>query len=519
MDDAGTPETKKLQLSARSRLLLLLLFGLLYLLTFSILITRLRSAADSIVYGTAALSAVPAIWAGWMLARRSSGSLRIRWMLVVASMLVWSLGMVQAFLLGFHTPTTYHWPLRNSFGYGAIALALRLLAICFPSAEQRSVAIRIVDASLTGLICCLAIVNLYLPLGSTSLILTPRLEFLVPHFFEYMTAAKLFVAAAAYIVLFGPSSPREYQFDWLLSIFSWTEVACYFLVDCVAYEYLHMGPTSPFDALGGVPYFLFAILAFSRKPLDRAPANLTIKRRYILHGAMPLFLVLAIVILSMRLATVHILAAFLIVGCAVVLSGLRIAITQGQYMEERDEFSELTLRDPLTQIENRRSFDTCLDQEWNRAFRNGDRLSLLFLDVDHFKALNDTYGHQQGDECLKAVASCIRTMLTRRIDRVYRYGGEEFAVILPLTGRDKAMMVAERIRDAVASTKLSGMACTISIGVAEYVPFGDITSIHFLIRAADTALYRAKHSGRNRVEFMETSHEIAELQQTFEQLP
>ncbi len=490
---------KKLQFLAPYRLLLLFLSGFLYLLTFSILVTESRGAADAIAYGAAALSGIPAIWAGLMLARGSSGSLRVRWILVLVSMAVWDLSMVQAFVLVLHLPISYHWPMENTFGYAAVALALRLLAICFPSAEQRSVVIRIIDASLTGLICCLAIVNLYLPVGSTSLVLTPRLVFLVPHFFEYMTASKLFVALAAYIVLLGSSSPQEYRFGWLLSAFSWTEAVCYFLVNCVGFEYLHMGEISPFDALSGLPCFLFALLAFANKPLDRTPSNRTIKSRYILHGAMPLFLVLAIVILSIRLATVHMLTAFFLVGCVVVLSGLRIAISQSQYMEERDTFSELTMHDQLTQIENRRSFDLCLDREWNRAVRNGDMLSLLLLDIDHFKAINDTYGHQQGDECLKEIANCIRTTLIRRIDRVYRDGGEEFAVILPLTGRDSAMMVAERIRGAVAATKFPSMTCTVSIGVAEYAPPDGVTSIPYLIRAADLALYRAKRSGRNRV--------------------
>jgi len=167
------------------------------------------------------------------------------------------------------------------------------------------------------------------------------------------------------------------------------------------------------------------------------------------------------------------------------------------------DLQRLARRDALTGLENRGAFDEVLSQEWANTQRTGRPLSLLFIDIDHFKSYNDHYGHQSGDRALKAVACCISACVARPSDHVARYGGEEFVVILPETAVDGAAMVAEKIRQGirdmhVAHVKSRFGYVTVSIGVSSSahpaVHGGDA-----LIRVADLAVYEAKSLGRNRV--------------------
>jgi len=163
----------------------------------------------------------------------------------------------------------------------------------------------------------------------------------------------------------------------------------------------------------------------------------------------------------------------------------------------------LAVRDGLTGLANRRSFDERLEADWLHSLREQCPMALLLLDVDHFKLYNDTYGHQKGDSCLKAVADAMASQVFRPTDLAARYGGEEFAVIMATTGLDGALHVAERIRDMVIELGLAHCGSdfgqvTVSIGVAAMTPTEELRS-EDLVAAADSALYRAKHAGRNRV--------------------
>lgn len=160
--------------------------------------------------------------------------------------------------------------------------------------------------------------------------------------------------------------------------------------------------------------------------------------------------------------------------------------------------------DGLTGLANRRRFDECLVHEWRRAERARLPVSLLMIDVDHFKSFNDAAGHQAGDECLRQIASALSGEVLRPGDQAARFGGEEFAVILPNTELNGALVVAERILSAVASLALphpdpsKGPVVTLSIGAAEGHP-SRRRSPESLIREADLALYQAKQQGRARV--------------------
>lgn len=171
--------------------------------------------------------------------------------------------------------------------------------------------------------------------------------------------------------------------------------------------------------------------------------------------------------------------------------------------EAQSALQDLAAKDGLTGIANRRSFDQALATEWQRAMRETHPLTLLMVDVDHFKHYNDTYGHLAGDECLKRIASAMANTPLRAYDLVARYGGEEFAIILPEVTAAGAQAVAERIRAAVEhlgipdTTSEAGVV-TISIGAATANALIGSTPTQ-LVAAADAALYQAKHAGRNRV--------------------
>jgi diguanylate cyclase (GGDEF)-like protein len=160
--------------------------------------------------------------------------------------------------------------------------------------------------------------------------------------------------------------------------------------------------------------------------------------------------------------------------------------------------------DGLTEIPNRRYFDEHFAEEWSRALRTQSVLSLIICDIDYFKDFNDHYGHLMGDDCLKAVASTLDLHARRAGDAVTRFGGEEFAIILPGIGLQEACLLAEQMREAVlalgimhAASKVSERV-TISMGVACTIPSQEALAEE-LLRHADEALYRAKHRGRNQV--------------------
>ena len=165
---------------------------------------------------------------------------------------------------------------------------------------------------------------------------------------------------------------------------------------------------------------------------------------------------------------------------------------------------KISTTDPLTGAANRRQFDDALDLEWRRAARARTPVTLMMIDIDSFKAYNDTYGHQSGDECLRQVAAVLQQRFHRAGDLVARYGGEEFAVLLAGVAREHVAPIAESLRAGVESSAIehrasaSGDKVTISIGVATLVPERDAEA-EVLIRAADEALYEAKRLGRNRV--------------------
>ena len=171
----------------------------------------------------------------------------------------------------------------------------------------------------------------------------------------------------------------------------------------------------------------------------------------------------------------------------------------------RDILENLSSRDGLTGIANRRRFDEFFEQEWWRAKRKKTQLSLILMDIDHFKQYNDNYGHLAGDDCLKQIALTLDNQLKRPTDLVARYGGEEFVCILPDTDNKGALQIAKQFMKSISDLKIphsySNAAdhVTISLGVATITPSNSSLSKEELIKVADKNLYEAKANGRNQV--------------------
>ncbi len=168
----------------------------------------------------------------------------------------------------------------------------------------------------------------------------------------------------------------------------------------------------------------------------------------------------------------------------------------GRRAQAEDKLEELATTDALTGLKNRRKFDATIDAEWRRATRQRTPLALLMIDADHFKAYNDTFGHQAGDQVLVGVAICISDSVHRAGDCAARYGGEEFAVLLPGLAPSEALAVAEKIRLKVELWSDEPQGTTVSIGIASMMP-GATADWSELVGAADKALYAAKAQGRN----------------------
>jgi diguanylate cyclase (GGDEF)-like protein len=188
-----------------------------------------------------------------------------------------------------------------------------------------------------------------------------------------------------------------------------------------------------------------------------------------------------------------------------IRAGVRIVHLQKALLESNRRLEELSLTDGLTSLRNRRAFDERLEDAFEQARRYERPLSLILIDVDHFKPVNDAFGHDTGDAVLKGVAELIADS-TRQADFVARIGGEEFGVLLPETPLFEAMQVAEKIRARIAATPVATLNTTVSLGVANAL-HSNARNTSELFHAADQALYRAKANGRNRTE-MERRREL-----------
>jgi len=195
---------------------------------------------------------------------------------------------------------------------------------------------------------------------------------------------------------------------------------------------------------------------------------------------------------AQRIGAVVLALSLFVLGSAIVL-----AREISRRADAESKLEEMATTDALTGLRNRRKFDQVIDMEWRRAMRQKTQVALLMIDADHFKAYNDTFGHQAGDQVLVGIAICISDSVRRAGDCAARYGGEEFAVLLPNISAADAFKIAETIRAKVLGWSDGGAGSTVSCGVASFAPTAGM-DWSMLVAAADKALYAAKAGGRNQ---------------------
>lgn len=449
--------------------------------------------SDPVAVGTLACETLAALIAalacGWR-AQRRGGRERLAWMEIAAAMFFWSMGVGWQ-LLGALTAS-------DAVGTGAISMLLFVLygvplVFMLASPDGDPWPARLVDGALALVLGGLfgAYIFSFVHISGVS------------DEAGAQALAMMFDIQNAFIAVFALFRYRasmvevERRLFGVLTAFSWT-----YLSAAAAYNHLIDESSSTLVSVGvGLPFILLAVLALSRLDVSPAtPGNPMLAR--VARTGSPLILPLSLLIISAAL--VPSMPALAIGGCvaATLGYGLRAVLTQLHGMSERDRLAQLSQIDALTGLPNRRQFDEALRRELVRAQRGGQGLALLMIDIDHFKLLNDTLGHQTGDERLRDVAETLQACAARATDVVARYGGEEFAAILPGASPAEALDVAEAMRASVETLALASPApdgrVTVSIGAARLTEI-DSDAGQRLIERADAALYDSKHAGRNRV--------------------
>lgn len=440
----------------------------------------------------------------------SAPRMRLSWGLLSLALLLWCIGMSLAAWddLAHVNPTT------TVAGYSDLAYYLYgfpiLLAIASPTREElRSLFIwlEITQVIVTAILVFVTFFQVlpfmhqqYDPIPIAAMIRAYDVE-------------NIFLASGA-TIRFLSLAERTHRrhFFMLLASFLWT-----YALFAGIYNHLFVALQNnmgAYNALSSVPFLVLLIFAFitNREYVDSVPVDLLDRPvALFIENSSPIFYTVALFLLAIMQIRRHFYLGVSTLALALVIYAIRAIMLQSRFMrserslrEARNWLEAMSLQDSLTGIANRRHFDNTLQSEWARGVRTRLPLSLLMMDIDHFKALNDTCGHLAGDRCLVEIAAALRELVPRKGDLLARYGGEEFAVILTATDSEGAQLLAERIRSAITEINVADLnatprTITLSIGVATVTWPSELTP-QDLIDEADRALYQAKRSGRNRVQ-------------------
>jgi diguanylate cyclase (GGDEF)-like protein len=462
-------------------------------------------ASDPISYG---FFLVVSTWAAMLCALRArSGPLRKRrsWALLASGFLLWAVGNVFATYIDVivhGSSTIASWD-DFFFFFSGVPF---LLAISSPDDDRIFSLFFWIDVAQAAVVGCLAYLSVFsiLPFsrGTALPISVSKLIWLFG--VEAFTLAILSVARW----VASPLGTRERRFFLVLAIYLAASAICQTEYNYLVVKYNDAGA---WDILTDLPFVLFAFAAAFAGPEDPSSRPSRQPVLVVVDHARPVLLGLSLVALSAMAIRQHFeLATGIIVGSFLVY-GVRSAVLQSRFVQSqtelekaRDRLEQLALLDGLTGVANRRCFDQRLASEWKRAQRTRLALSLLMIDIDHFKKLNDTYGHLVGDECLIEVARTLCAELNRPGDLLARYGGEEFVALLPNTDENGARTVAARLHAALRRMDLHPALVdriTVSIGATTWESTPASTAEQ-MVEVADRALYQAKQNGRNRIEYL-----------------
>ncbi|WP_446742578.1 GGDEF domain-containing protein [Silvibacterium acidisoli] len=462
---------------------------------------------DYFTFGATALGFSACLWRTF----RAPEKTRLPWALFTCGIFLWLIGISGSVwftvVKNVSDVAVYFFHLAY-FLYGVPLM----LAISLPMGEDRQPLFLWLDGLQSLITACVAYVALFsaFPIGGQQV---------QPISAEIMAATynveNLVLAIGSTLRLIAhPEHGPVRRLYRTFSLFLWVYAVC-------AGVYNHMtlrlnGIIYFYGLLALAPFLCLAVDVFSLRgpePAGETSAGGSSLLAEWLDNASPVLYTTALLLLGLSIARKHFYwgSASILVALAVYM--LRSTLLQTQVMRAQRALSRanrqleaLSLTDGLTGVANRRCFDRMLQLEWSRAFRLAQPLSLLLIDIDFFKSLNDRYGHLQGDSCLVSVAQALSQSLGRSGDMLARYGGEEFAAILADTDHQGAEAVAMRMREAVHALKIVnettlGDYVTVSMGMTTGVP-GESTSASLLVDTADHALYTAKRNGRDCYAFL-----------------
>jgi diguanylate cyclase (GGDEF)-like protein len=454
------------------------------------------------------LAPVIALAACWWRARRAPVRAQILWNLLRASLILWTCAKFCAVW-----EDSVHLPIETPFlsdfllfFYGVPIL----FAISTPVDGQRIqwfLWLDVLQAVFAGYLAYVAIFSALPFSAHPAHSLAPALMA-----FIYNVENLVLAIACAFRMITSPRWGDEWRFYRMLGIF----LIVYGIgIGLYTHYALVLPGQTPPDLLFTAPFIVLAVHALTL-PWKRKPEHVTLRRRHpaeiFIDNVSPIFFTLALLTLGLLVMRTQFVLGIVAIAVALAIYAVRTTVLQVRYLEAqrelkeaRDRLEAISLEDGLTGVANRRCFDQTLAQEWHRAARTRQPLALLLSDLDLFKELNDSHGHQAGDRCLIQVAGVLHGLAKRSGDLVARYGGEEFATILAGATEEEALRMAERMLAAINALRISnsthlGSWLTASIGVTSCIPAIDSLP-ETIIAAADCALYRAKALGRNRVEF------------------
>ena len=444
------------------------------------------------------------LWRAW----HCAPGLRMHWLLICAALLPWivaNLMEATAELLYHASPTT---ATIEDFFYFFYGIPL-LLVISMPDEDEAVPAFFVLDVLQAAAAGYLTYAVLFGILPFTGI---PKRPITLDHLAWVFDVENLILALLASVRLaIGTRSALERRFYQILTAYLWLYAASIAVYNHLVGVYNDAGVL---DFFSDVPFVALAIAAVL--VAAPAPRQLVSGEKHplalVLDNVRPIVLGLSLVALSAVVAQRHLWVALGFIFGSFAIYGIRSSLLQNRIQQTRlalekanSRLEELAMQDGLTGIANRRCFDQRFAAEWSRAHRSERPLSLLIIDVDHFKELNDSQGHIAGDECLQSLASAVRIVLRRPGDLLARYGGDEFVALLPETDAAGAIRVAVMMKDSLAERNWNcheDPAITVSIGCSCWDPHHSATP-ETLLEAADKALYHAKQRGRDRIEFIE----------------
>jgi diguanylate cyclase (GGDEF)-like protein len=433
----------------------------------------------------------------------------LQWWLAGAGIALWAAGQaVYTYFDVRHFPETT--ALSSDLYFFLFGVPF-LLAISSVEGQQHTKSLLLID-SLQAIIVCLLVRTELFPASEAARAIS------VAHVSMAYNLENLLLTAGVGLRLLAGARGEQRHFYRLIFLF----LALYTAV-ALPLNYLNFEKGLPtgtyFDLLWDLPFLTLAALSLATDVKTDGSSSIVVSRfQQVLVHSMPVLITATVLVMGTILVRHHFEAGLISVLIGLAGYSIRNTLLEMRYVDTQtrlsqsetalqqamQRFQELSYIDPLTKVANRRQFEETLTREWYRAMRRTAPLTLLMLDLDHFKLLNDTYGHLRGDECLMISARILSSRLKRAGELLARYGGEEFAAVLPDVTLEEALRIAETLRAAIEGIDIAnkqspnGGRLTISVGVAACYPTPNL-SMEQLVDTADQALYAAKQAGRNRV--------------------